>query len=413
MFDINNPNIPLINDEGLEQIMLIYKSLYDKGKHYLPAAAYIANIVKLSTDHNPIRSNIEEFYVLRKYCCIQEICSLINAMKEDIEIYGLEEFIGKKKKQSDSPDFLSCLNVTDISDAIQYPKEMIKENIEKDEISKLPKLIKFLYEENSIIDERHAGISTLPYIIHKEVFDSEHNNQGRKRFRVYINNPLGKSGVEFYLIFIKKLIEQRIPYSVKFNYNKLEDRKDKSIFYFPIEYLNAVTKILDDIYIEYPELISNFGTPPTACAQTSYYGISHTGASIHQKMRTYNMFVNDVTSCAYFIYFCKQLLIHGSVFFTLTEKEKTVVRKYAQGVLNESVFNEIINSGSVFQEPLISQIISKYSSQFKIAIQTKDYGNILKRVVSVRMYGDLNHIDHPMCFNESFYDVPPISSKKL
>lgn len=125
------------------------------------------------------------------------------------------------------------------------------------------------------------------------------------------------------------------------------------------------------------------------------------------------MFVNDVTSCAYFIYFCKQLLIHGAVFFTLTKEEKEFVRKYAQGVLNQSVFNEIITNNSVFSDPMIGQIISKYSNRFKVAIQPNDYKNVLKKVVSVRLYGDLDHIDCPMCFNESFYDVQPISSMKF
>ena len=60
----------------------------------------------------------------------------------------------------------------------------------------------------------------------------------------------------------------------------------------------------------------------------------------------------------------------------------------------------------------IGQIISKYSTQFKIAIQPKDYRNILKQVVSVRVYGDLDHIDYPICFNETFY-VPLTPSKKL
>ena len=266
MIDIKNPNIPLMSEEGLTQIMLVYKILYEKGKYYLPSTAYIANMVNLSTDHNPVDNNIEEFYALKKQCTIQEICSLLKAMKEDIESYGLEDFINKKRKQSNLPTFLSCLNEIDINSAVQYSEDMIKENVENNEINKLPKLIKFLYEEYIGIDEKHTGINTLPFVINKDVFDSDHNEQGRKRFRVYINNPLGKSGVDFYLIFIKRLIEQRIPYTCKFNYNKSEERKDKSIFYFPIEYLNEVNKILDDIYTEYPDLISKFGTPMTACA---------------------------------------------------------------------------------------------------------------------------------------------------
>jgi hypothetical protein len=415
MIDLNNPNVPLMTEEGLTKTMLLYQKLYKEGRYYLPAGAYVANLIGLSAERDPIGNNIEEFKALTEDCAIKEIVLLIDAMKEDINTYGLEAFIKEKRRQSNSKELLPCLNTVDILAAMRYPKDMIKVNIERKAIHRLPKLIQYLYGEYKTIDDQHSGINKLPYIINKEVFDGEHDGQGRPRFRVYLNNPLGKSGVVFLQIFIKRLIEQRIPYNYKFNYNTQVERKDKSIFYFPIEYLNEVTQILDGIYIEYPELISQFGSPDVACAQSSYYGISHIGASLAVSKRTYNMYVNDITSMAYFIYFCKQLKMHGPVYITLTDEEKALVGKYSQGVNNEEVFDEIIHAGSSFSKnaTLIRQIISKCGGKFKVYIQTHDYGLILKQVASVRMYGDLDHIDYPICFNETFYGNSPNSKKKI
>lgn len=81
--------------------------------------------------------------------------------------------------------------------------------------------------------------------------------------------------------------------------------------------------------------------------------------------------------------------------------------------MDEEIKNEIINMAVPTSSPLIKQIVSKYGNKFKITINPKDYKNILKRVASLKMYGDLEHIDYPICFNENFYDTPLEITKKI
>lgn len=408
MIDIKNPNIPIMSDEGLEKIMLLYNYLYNNGI-YKPKE-YIVNLIKLSTDYNSTEYNKNEYDAHTTEYSIEVLFSLLQAMKEDIENYGLNEYINRIKKQCVG-NLNKYMTYAYIYKAINCPKEIIKEYILTGKINELPEFIQYLYNQNKITEEHNGNINTIPYVTDKYTNDPEQYGQGRKVFRVYLNNPIGKSGLDFYLLFVNKLIEKRIPFENKFCYNENPERKDKSIFYFATDYLNDVMKILDDIDNERPDLTSKFGTPPTVCAQSTYYAISHVGT---KPARTYNMFFNDVIYYAYLIYFCKKLLLFGSISADMTEEERIIVKKYYQGVLNYEVFNEIKNhtipSSSM---DMIENIIKKYSNQFKIPIVPNDFRPIIQQVASVILYGDLDHKEYPICFNENFYDDDPfVKSKK-
>lgn len=415
-FDLENVNIPMMSDEGLLRVMEVYRKLYNQGKSY--PNGYITNSVYLSTDRPQPKIKLHEFNNINNITVyyVEMISNLLNAMREDIINYGWSNYITQIQKQSGNSELMNYLNSKDIAKAINYPKDMLAIKIREGKINELPPLIQFLYNRNMFCDDHIGELETLPFIISKPVTDLEQKRGGRKSFRVYFNNPINKSGFHFNMIFLKKLIEQRIPYDNKYCYNVSADRKDKSIFYFPVDYLNDVTKILDDIQIQYPDLINQFGTPPIASAQHSYYGICHTGASLFTRAQTYNGYINGITELSFFIYFCRQLM-YRSIFATMSKKEQEVVKKYATAAYNKELIDRVIlhKKGNINSEEsrIKKEIIEKYSNEIDYPLQPKDYRTILKQIASLSMYGDLLHTDVPICFNESFYDTPFGDEKKL
>ena len=405
MINLEEFNVPIMSDEGLTKVIEVYKKLYESGTYYLHSQKYIGNIVALSDSKIPDEydKNIVDDINLKRQCSIRIIIALLNAIKEDIYNNGIENYINNLKIQGYKPE--GILNVETIYKAINYPIDILVKNISEGNTEKLPLFIKQLYINNYLNEEVIGLNNEMPFMIDKFNNDPETIGQGKKRFRLYLNNSVSKSGYEFYCIFVEKLIRKRIPYTNKYNYNVKDNlRNDKSIFYFSTDYLQDVIGILDEIEMQYPDITSKFGTPLSICAQKSYYGISHIGTNGIRK-RTYNMHINDVTCMAFFIYFCKQFMLHGEVFHKLTDDEKNIVKKYALGLNNESVVHEITNGMFNQDYSIICTIIKKYSNKFNYGSNLNDYRNILKRVVSIRMYGDLEHLDIPICYNEAFYNV--------
>ena len=418
MIDLNNPNIPIMSDEGIGKIIKYYDSLYKEGKYN--GEIYITNAIKLSTDRNPVEENTDHNIEIMNNNRIEITYSLILAMLQDIRTYGIKGYIDKMNSQA-SEKFRKYLTPSEITKVALCSKEKIARCIKTNNIEELPETIQYIY--NKTADEDHVGpYFELPYVTCKTSKNLKETNI--YDFRLYLNNPLGENGLEFYKIFVKKLIKKRVPYDNKFNYNKDSNRKDKSIFYFSMDYLEEVTSALDEMAIEYPELIRKFGTPPTVCATQSYYGIckqpgiNRLANNIETKnplkrSYTYNNYFSQASAFAYFIYYCRQLILHGQI-FKMTPEEQKIVKKYSQGVQNKEVCNEIFKT--LHRQAIPDEIktnILKYSNKFNISLAINDYRGILQAVNSVFTYGDIEHINTPICFNQKFYDIETKKAKTL
>ena len=379
--DLNNSGfkIPALEDENIEKIINYYKNLYKKDLWFEPIK-YISNLIKINNDKMPdyktkCKTNINTEYH------IEIIMKLLESMLEDYYKYGDIDYFKKINQQNgnNQSSKISKLFRIDNKYQILYLRhefflDDIKKRIRNNTIDKLPPIIEYICEERKTCDigDDVTYLNRLPYI-EKKINNLEEHNIGkpRRKFRVYLNNPSNKSGLDFLLILSFKLIENRIPYTYKFNYNSGYNRHDRTIFYFPIEYINEVINIFDEIEKENPKLIAEFGTPPFFTAQKSYYGICNNSA----RNTTYNTSITDLTALAFFICFCRRLKLENALSskISLSKDEINVINDYSSSINNDLIYQYLCYQNESEYKP-ITPSLPQYKS---ISSLVETYGKYI------------------------------------
>lgn len=416
--NIDSFYIPGLSDEGVTKTISLYKNLYKEGKIATQGTAssrYLHNIINLSTDRKPTENDLDFENNKRKIYPYQIsiMFAFLDAMKEDIEEYGIDEYIKRINNQILIPNLFTYEKVYK---AIKFPRDIIIKRVSQGKIDSFPDIIKYLYDQSRIIGVNNTYSNRVLFIDRN--FDGDIKERmsttGKKMFRLYLNTPIGKSGIEFFHILSNALIKKRIPFGYKYNENP--KYKDKTIMYFPADYIKDVVSILDSIGEKYPEIISKFGTPPFFTAQKSYYGISHGG----RRAQTFSSYATQISVFSFFCCFCRKLKMHET-FGKLTAEEKKIVLKYAQDAMDESLFQlfRLENSISFPKSPLdeasmIYDIVKKYGNSFDYDISIDEYRTTFQRIASASEYGDLDTSKNiPFAFSYSMIEAMELDKNNI
>ena len=94
-------------------------------------------------------------------------------------------------------------------------------------------------------------------------FDYLYNVQETGKYRVYINTPQYSEQTDTFLTdYMKMCISKKLPFNMKGSQEVGKERKDNTVLYLDETHLLDYLQILDQLGQIYPEIISNFGTPP-------------------------------------------------------------------------------------------------------------------------------------------------------
>lgn len=242
--------------------------------------------------------------------------------------------------------------------------------------------------DNSILNgDRIGKINSVPY-----GNDKPHKKDAD--YRIYINTPNGKNRFELLEAFISKCIEKNIPYEMKGEEHKGEE-KDRTVIYCFDEFFDETVQALEEIKKENSNLVSDIGSPISTGLNYSYYAIatSRQGA-------TYNMWFNRISSHA-INYLCANLIkLDNKYYLSLSDEERKNIDKISD-----------INSYSFDLEGRFSgasnTVVNDYIIRNRERImQPEVYHKLmdsLKMMCSLANFNDLEHSDFPISLDLNFY----------
>lgn len=205
--------------------------------------------------------------------------------------------------------------------------------------------------------------------------------------RIYLNIPLNKTGIEFLTLFKLKCIKKGLPSKMKgmgssgFDVGEL----DTTIIYSNDFYLIHHIQILEEIILERPDLVGNFGTPVISGARSKsndgncYYTIS-SGLLANLTSNGYYDKLYKIS----FALLCLKYKQNININDYKTIKECIELKKH-------SIDEVILNNKEMLKRFPIENLLNEYKT-------------IVKNVSSVLRYNDMEHIETPLYQDKLFSD---------
>ncbi|MBQ7351288.1 MAG: hypothetical protein IJW59_00260 [Clostridia bacterium] len=390
---IHNSNVPIMTDEGLLQLLdywAHYREKLTKGGENGPSRRIVPKpfVEEESVTYETLKK--WDLYVFK---------SLILAMERDMK--NNDSFFTKVFAKRSAEVSFNKFKKEDFFELIELVKSG---NLEKAILTPLGNV---LLGQASVKpgNEHSSHIDSLP--LTKGTYSGD-------IARIYINTSNGAKTIEFLARFRAECFNRGLPCDMKPLYNsatkKNPSRADGTIIYAPKEVLEDYLDILKALEFQYPSLVENFGSPLTSACNTGCFAVCSAPEG-----STYNLNFDYISNIAFCVTLSSMVLdkfrekltpVQVAELEKFKQTEEFVDRKLKNRI-NDIQFTRSVGV-RFYAAPIY--LMDHYGNFFEELMQ-KNRGDCvsimrekMQRVFSLANWGDLNHLDYPICFDRAVFE---------
>ena len=424
---------PFMTDEGINKIIdnYLYTSKIVNGKFEISRALIMDDYIEPAEDNFKTQEEFDEYVISRMFEVIRYALqsSLITGKKVK-SLNPEESKIILNLNDSDFYDIMSLLNerekeINKIKVVFKGKKEIIEEK-EKEIKERCAEEIKSKYSLSKdairsleqMFDNLHIKLNGTYGIEDACYFYGANKDLTKSTTRFYMNrNYKNKESWNFIVEFMKMCIDKDITASIKPT-GAGDSIIDSLILYGTDKSRDVIIDFLQSYIKEHPEEMSLFGSPIATGENViqddgrSYYAATRVdGKQGYLKRVIRGELYPYATGSTYNYYFN---VISQAAFASSCYK---ILEKYSPSLTKDfSIFNSPININGGAAKlidlnakeiqpiiPIINKIIEENPTAKSELM--KEYKDTLKKINSLYTFGDLDHLDVPISFDEKLYNL--------